>query len=71
MNGYGNFERIISELQLINDEIKKNWKSEAADLFCSSFDDSIKYIKKKTDSFRETPEGAENTHRNELSDFSF
>ena len=56
---------------MINDEIKKNWKSEAADLFCSAFDASIKYIKKKTDSFRETPEGAENTHRSELSDFSF
>lgn len=71
MNGYGSFERIISGIQLINDEIKKNWKSEAGDLFCSSFDDSIRYIKKKTESFRETPEGAENGGRSELSDFSF
>lgn len=71
MNRNDKFERLIKEITLISDEIKKNWRSESADLFCNAFDDSVKYIKKVTENCRENSESDEEKKSSPLSDFSF
>lgn len=72
MNRYEKFEQLIKEIRIINDEIRKNWTSEASGLLCSSFDDSLHYIEKITDSFRDTLENCQaDNSESSLSDFSF
>ncbi len=72
MNRYEKFDQLIREITLVSDEIKKNWNSESADIFCTSFDDSAEYIRKVTESFRDTLEKSESgSGGSTLSDFSF
>lgn len=70
MNRYEKYDQIIKKLMLVKEDIRKNCKSEAADLLVSSFDDSIGYIKKITENCRETLENSE-ASEDTLSGFSF
>lgn len=70
MNRYDNFERLLREVQLINDEIKKNWSSDSAGIFCSFLDDSVQYMKKVTEGCRDELEKSD-SGRSSLSGFSF
>ncbi len=72
MNSYERYEQLLSELSVINEEIRKNWVSESSGIFTSSFDDSIRYIGKVTGRFRSTLENTDTVSDEEaLSDFSF
>jgi len=72
MNSYEKYEQLIAELSVINEEIRKNWVSESSGIFTSSFDDSVRYIKKITERFRSTLEKKDTVSDEEsLSDFSF
>lgn len=72
MNRYEKFEQLIKRTELAAEEIRKSWKSESAELFLTSFDDSVEFVKKMTDSVRDELE-RENVSedRETLSGFSF
>lgn len=72
MNRYEKFERIIKELELINEETERNWNSESARIFCSSLADSVAYIRKVTESLKDSPSMKEEERKESaLSGFSF
>lgn len=71
MNRNDRFDTIIRELMLISEEIKKNWKSEAADMFCRAFDDSVEYIRKTTENYHDSDDAKKDSAKSQLSDFSF
>lgn len=71
MNREDRFETMLEEMALISDEIKKIWRSETSDMFCKAFDDSLAYIGRATENYRESCEGREKAPGSPLSDFSF
>lgn len=71
MTKYEKFDRLIRELEITGSELKKNWNSDASAVFCSSLDDSIHYIRKMTERFRDDPAMKTEEKKSALSDFSF
>lgn len=71
MTKYEKFDRLIRELEVISGEIRKNWDSDASGIFCTSLDDSVHYIRKMTERFRDDPAMKAEEKKSALSDFSF
>lgn len=78
---YKKFETILSEIAVFREEIEKSRISPSGRMFCSSLEDTEKYIKKQLDMcIRETENikhelenrsCAEAEHEDKLSGFSF
>ena len=59
-------------MELINEETERNWNSESGRVFCSSLADSVTYIRKVTDSLKDSPSMKEEERKESaLSGFSF
>jgi len=71
MTKYEKFDRLIRELEITGSELRKNWDSDASAVFCSSLDDSVHYIRKMTERFRDDPAMKKEEKKSALSDFSF
>ena len=72
MNSYEKYQQLLREVQIIIDEAEKNWSSESSGFLVASFGESLQYIRRITDGFRDTLEQQDsNPEKSSLSDFTF